>query len=71
VTDTGEGVSEADRERIFEKFSQVEARNAGHRTGTGLGLAFVRLAIEAHGGKVWVESELGKGSTFHISLPAL
>lgn len=70
VTDTGEGLPEGDRERIFDKFSQVEARSEGHTTGTGLGLTFVKLAVEAHGGKVWVESELGKGSTFHVSLPA-
>jgi signal transduction histidine kinase/nitroreductase len=70
VTDTGEGIPEADRERIFEKFSQVEARSAGHMMSTGLGLAFVKLAIEAHGGSAWVESEIGKGSTFCISLPA-
>lgn len=70
VTDTGEGIPEADREQIFEKFWQVEARSGGRKMSTGLGLAFVRLAIEAHGGRAWLESELGKGSTFCISLPA-
>ncbi|MBU0610255.1 MAG: nitroreductase family protein [Armatimonadetes bacterium] len=70
VTDTGEGIPEADRDRVFEKFGQVEMRSAGRKMSTGLGLAFVRLAIEAHGGKAWVESELGKGTTLCISLPA-
>jgi signal transduction histidine kinase len=70
VTDTGEGIPEADRERIFGKFSQVEGRSAGHTMSTGLGLAFVKLAVEAHGGRAWVESEIGKGSTFFASLPA-
>lgn len=69
VIDTGEGIPEADRERIFEKFGQVEARMEGRNMSTGLGLAFVRLALQAHGGNAWVESELGKGSTFCISLP--
>lgn len=69
VADTGEGIPEADLERIFEKFAQVEVREAAQKMSTGLGLAFVRLAIEAHGGKVWVESEPGKGSTFSIRLP--
>lgn len=69
VTDTGEGLPKADLERIFDKFSQVEARSAGHTMSTGLGLTYVKLAVEAHGGKVWVESELGKGSTFYLSLP--
>ncbi|MGI5819445.1 MAG: ATP-binding protein [Armatimonadota bacterium] len=70
VTDTGEGIPEADLDRIFDKFSQVEAHNSGHSMSTGIGLAFVRLAIEAQGGKAWVESELGQGSTFRLSLPA-
>jgi signal transduction histidine kinase len=70
VTDTGEGLPQADLERVFEKFSQVEARTAGRNMSTGLGLAFVKLAIEAHGGRAWVESEIGKGSTFWVSLPA-
>lgn len=70
VTDTGEGIPQADRERIFEKFNQVETHSDGHKVSTGLGLAFVKLAIEAHGGRAWVESEIGKGSTFCVSLPA-
>ena len=69
VEDTGEGIPEGDRERIFAKFGQVETRKAGRKMSTGLGLTFVKLSAEAHGGRVWVESELGKGSTFYMSLP--
>ncbi len=69
VTDTGDGIPEADIERIFEKFGQVDAFSAEHKMSTGLGLAFVKLAIEAHGGRAWVESEMGVGSTFSLSLP--
>ncbi|MEN6546726.1 MAG: nitroreductase family protein [Armatimonadia bacterium] len=69
VTDTGEGIPSADCERVFEKFGQVATRTAGRKMSTGLGLAFVKLAVEAHGGRAWVESELGKGSTFCISVP--
>lgn len=67
VRDTGPGIPDAHRSRIFEKFSQVEASEA--RRGTGLGLAFCKLAIEAHGGDIGVESEIGKGSTFWFTLP--
>lgn len=70
VTDTGEGIPQADLNRVFEKFGQVETRSAGRKASTGLGLTFVRLAVEAHGGRAWVESEIGEGSTFTISLPA-
>jgi len=69
VTDTGPGISEEYHELIFEKFGQVEARSAGMRTARGLGLTFCKMAVEAHGGKIWVESEPGKGSTFTFSLP--
>lgn len=69
VEDTGEGIPKADRERIFAKFGQVETRRAGRRMSTGLGLTFVKLAAEAHGGRVWVDSELGKGSVFTMALP--
>ena len=67
VTDTGRGVASEHHQKIFDKFSQAELRNK--RTGTGLGLAFCKLAVEAHGGEIGVESELGKGSTFWFTLP--
>ena len=69
VTDTGPGISPEYHQRIFEKFGQVEDRT--NRLGTGLGLAFCKLAIEAHGGRIGVESEVGKGSTFWLALSRL
>jgi len=69
VRDTGEGIPAEATQRIFEKFGQVETRKAGRNMSTGLGLAFCKLAVEAHGGQIWVESELGQGSTFSFSLP--
>jgi two-component system sensor histidine kinase/response regulator len=69
VRDTGEGVPAADQERIFEKFGQVESRKAGRKMSTGLGLTFCKLAVEAHGGRIWLESAPGQGSTFFFTLP--
>ena len=67
VTDTGPGIAPEHHQRIFEKFGQVEDRKS--RLGTGLGLTFCKLAVEAHGGRIGVESEVGKGSTFWLTLP--
>ena len=68
VKDQGPGVPLADQKRIFEKFARVNA--GGHRpTGLGIGLAFCRTAVQAHGGKIWIESEEGKGSRFLFTLP--
>lgn len=69
VRDTGEGIPADFREKIFDKFAQVEVRAHGRRRGTGLGLTFCRLAVEAHDGRIWVESEEGRGSCFSVSLP--
>ena len=69
VGDTGIGIAPADQQEIFESFRQASATTKGVREGTGLGLAITKRLVEQHGGKIWVESELGKGSTFHIELP--
>jgi signal transduction histidine kinase len=67
VTDSGPGIALEYHQRIFEKFGQVEDQS--NRTGTGLGLTFCKLAIDALGGSIGLESEVGKGSTFWFTLP--
>jgi len=69
VQDTGEGIPQEAFGRIFEKFGQVDDRKNGKLASTGLGLTFCKMAVEAHGGQIQVESELGKGSTFFFNLP--
>ena len=68
VQDTGPGIAPEDRERIFEEFQQTDV-GASQREGTGLGLALSRRLVELHGGHLWVESELGRGSRFVFTLP--
>ena len=69
VSDTGIGISPEDQAKIFEEFRQVGGDYAHKREGTGLGLTLAKKFVELHGGKIWVESEVGKGSTFRFSLP--
>ena len=69
VMDTGEGIPPEAFDRIFAKFGQVEGRKAGRKMSTGLGLTFCKMVVEAHGGRIWLESELGKGSNFAFALP--
>lgn len=69
VSDTGEGIPPEAFERIFEKFGQVESRRSGRAMSTGLGLAFCKLAVEAHGGSISVESQPGQGSAFSFTIP--
>jgi signal transduction histidine kinase len=69
VSDNGSGVPEEYKDKIFEKFVQAERKRSHLRTGTGLGLTFCKMAVETHGGKIRVESELGKGSSFIFTLP--
>jgi len=69
VTDTGEGIPKQKLASVFKRFSQAESRDLGSTGSTGIGLTFCKLAVEAHGGTIGVESEEGKGSTFHFSLP--
>ena len=67
VSDTGEGIPTEAFERIFEKFGQVDER-VRHRNSTGLGLTFCKMMVEAHGGRIWVESQVGQGSTFSFTV---
>jgi signal transduction histidine kinase len=69
VTDTGPGIGEKDQENIFEEFRQAQSASTQKKGGTGLGLAIAKRIVELHGGKIWVESEIGKGSTFRFTLP--
>ena len=69
VTDTGVGIAPEDQEKVFEEFRQVGSDYAHKVEGTGLGLTLAKKFVELHGGKIWVESEVGKGSTFTFTLP--
>ncbi|MBI4591265.1 MAG: GAF domain-containing protein [Candidatus Rokubacteria bacterium] len=69
VSDTGPGISEADQEKIFEEFQQADSSSTRKKGGTGLGLSIAKRIIELHGGRIWVESNPGKGSTFSFTLP--
>ena len=69
VCDTGQGIPQEAFGRIFEKFGQVDSHKNGHVAGTGLGLTFCKLATEAHGGQIGVESSPGSGSTFSFTIP--
>jgi signal transduction histidine kinase len=69
VSDSGVGIAEGDRERIFEEFQQIDSSSTRKKGGTGLGLAIARRIVELHGGRIWVESTPGQGSTFYFTLP--
>jgi signal transduction histidine kinase/CHASE3 domain sensor protein len=69
VTDTGVGIAPEDRERIFEEFQQVDSSSTRKKGGTGLGLAIAKRIVELHGGRIWVDSTPGQGSTFAFTLP--
>jgi signal transduction histidine kinase len=69
VSDTGIGIAPEDHEAIFEEFRQVGTDYAKKREGTGLGLSLAKRFVELHGGRIWVKSEVGKGSTFTFTLP--
>ena len=70
VRDQGPGIPEEDQAKIFEKFGQIESRQSGRKYSTGLGLAFCKMAVEAHGGQIGVETQDGEGSTFWFTLAA-
>ena len=69
VADNGPGIPKEYQELIFRKFEQVKTPNAPRVRSSGLGLAFCKLAVEAHGGRIWVQSEEGRGSAFHFRIP--
>jgi len=69
VADTGPGIAPADQEKIFREFQQADGAGARKKGGTGLGLAIAKRIIEMHGGRIWLESKPGEGSTFRFTLP--
>ncbi len=69
VSDTGPGIAPADQQKIFEEFQQADSSSTRKKGGTGLGLSIAKRIVEMHGGRIWVESSLGKGSTFWFTLP--
>ena len=71
VRDDGPGIPAEALDRVFERFYRVDKARSRDQGGTGLGLSIVKHIVQAHGGKVWVESELGKGATFFFTLPAV
>ena len=70
VTDTGPGIPLEEINKIFDKFYQIPQVSEWKATGTGLGLAISKALVEMHGGRIWVEGEEGRGSTFSFTLPA-
>jgi len=71
VRDQGPGIPQAQKKHIFDKFVQVESSGGAARRGSGLGLAFCRLAVEAQGGRIWLDSQAGQGAVVSFTLPAL
>jgi signal transduction histidine kinase len=69
VSDTGPGIPPEERDKVFEKFHQIDNSSTRTKGGTGLGLAIAKDIVEMHGGRIWVESILGQGATFSIEVP--
>jgi signal transduction histidine kinase len=70
VQDSGIGIRPEDQSKVFDEFQQVGKRSDLSREGTGLGLTLAKRFIELHGGRIWIESELGRGTTFTFAIPA-
>ena len=71
VDDKGRGITADKHERVFERFEQVTATDASEKGGAGLGLAISRAIVEQHGGRIWVESVVGEGSSFRFTVPTV
>ena len=69
MRDDGPGIPAEARERVFERFYRVDRARSRDTGGTGLGLAIVKHIVQAHGGEVWLSSELGEGTTLFFTLP--
>jgi signal transduction histidine kinase len=69
VHDTGPGIAVSDQSKIFEEFQQADSSATKKKGGTGLGLSIARRIVEMHGGRMWVESEVGQGATFFVTVP--
>jgi signal transduction histidine kinase len=69
VRDQGPGIPEGERGKLFQPFGKTSVRSTAGESSTGLGLAIVRKIVEGHGGRIWVESEVGVGSAFLFTLP--
>ena len=70
VTDEGTGIPEEDMKHLFQKYRRIRRGSTERVAGTGLGLYLTKKLVEAHGGRIWAESEQGKGAAFHFALPA-
>jgi signal transduction histidine kinase len=70
VSDTGIGIAPEDQAKVFDEFQQVGKASDRSREGTGLGLTLAKRFAELHGGRIWVDSEVGKGTTFTFAMPA-
>jgi signal transduction histidine kinase len=69
VRDTGPGIAPADQAKIFDEFQQADSSITKSKGGTGLGLSIARRIVELHGGRIWVESAVGQGATFFVTVP--